>query len=154
MLSVPVGRRLLKSCEEELGLLLRKKVHAVVVVAVAGELTCGFKVFDQAGLRVTDRLNLRVFDGGEGVGENRQACDAESHVAVHVCVVQGHLRLLVGVFVVHVMNHIHGGDVGLRKPVAIEGHALAHLVVVEILAVVDRHLRADLHVVTLVAAAV
>ena len=154
MLGVPIRRCLLKSGEEELGLLLGEMVHAVVVVAVARELARGLEVLDEPGLGIADGLDLRILDRRERIGENRETGDAEGHVAVNVGVVQSHLRLLVGVFVVHVMDHVHGGDVGLRKPVAVEGHALAHLVVVEVFVLVDRHLRTDLHVVALVAAAV
>ena len=58
MLGVPIRRGLLKSSEEELGLLLREKVHAVVVVAVAGELARGLEVLDEPGLGIADGLTF------------------------------------------------------------------------------------------------
>ena len=54
MLGIPVGRNLLQCRTEELGLLLRTQVNAVVIVTVARELADGLEILDEAGLRVAE----------------------------------------------------------------------------------------------------
>ena len=73
---------------------------------------------------------------------------------MHVRVVQGHLDLLVGVLVVHVVDDVHGVDVQVRDPGDIAVKARLDLRVVERAAADDGLLRADLVAALLVAAAV
>ena len=52
-------------------------VGAVIVVAVGRELALGAVVDNQAGL-VADRVDLRVLDGGQRVGNDGQTGDARA----------------------------------------------------------------------------
>ena len=67
---------------------------------------------------------------------------------------QRHLALLVGVLVVHIVNGVHRGNVGLGQPRAVDVHAAQNLLIVENVALHDRHFRADLLELVLVTAAV
>ncbi len=128
-------------------------VDAVVVVAEHGELAFGLVVGDQAGL-VTDHLHLRVLDRRQAVGDDRQSRHAERHGPQRRVVVQRHLDPLVGVFVVHVVNDVHGVHVHARQPVHHLVEALDHLVEVEVVALDRLGGGADLLAARLVAAAV
>ena len=139
---------------ELLDLLAGDGVHAVVVVAELREVALDRKVHDDAVLRVADGAHLGVLDRGERVRHAAHARDAERHQTAHLGVVQRHLALLVGVLVVHIVDGVHRGDIGLGQPRAVEVHAAADLVVIEHIALHDRHLRADLLELVLVAAAV
>ena len=109
-------------------------VDAVVVVAVLGEVALDLEVDDDA-LLVANGMNLRVLDGGQGIGDNGEACDTGSEPAVNVLVVQGHLDALVAVLVMHVVDdvqrvHVHAGQplhhvlVLLHDVVEVQGIAL------------------------------
>ena len=128
-------------------------VHAVVVVAVLGEVALHLVIDGQAGF-VADDLDAGVLDGRQGICDNGQSCDARGEPAGHVLVVQRHLQLLVAVFVVHVVDDVEGVDVHLRQPAHHRVELLHDLVVVEVLAGDRRELRADLLVADLVHAAV
>ena len=67
---------------------------------------------------------------------------------------KGHLALLVGVLVVHVVDDVHGVDVGLGQPGAVEVDALHQLVVVQVLLGPHGHFGAHLVALQLVPAAV
>ena len=150
---VAVGVGLADVLHEDLDDVVGDLVHAVIVVAVLGEVALDLVVGHEAGL-VADDLDLRVLDCGEGVGDDGEARDARGEPAVDVLVVQGHLQALVAVLVVHVVNDVEGVDVDLGQPlhhVAVLGH---DVVVVEVVALDRTELRADLLAGLLVAAAV
>mmetsp|Transcript_18583 Transcript_18583/g.40673 ORF Transcript_18583/g.40673 Transcript_18583/m.40673 type:complete len:569 (+) Transcript_18583:82-1788(+) len=98
---------------------LRPLVSAVIIIAVGGgdaALRC-VEADGKPGLRVADRGHLVELNGGERVSNDGEPRNAESHQAVHVCVMQCHLQALVVVLVVHEVDHVHGVDIQLCKPV-------------------------------------
>ena len=153
MLGVPIGLVLAQLRDEVVAQGLGDVVGAVVVVAVAGELALHPEVRHQPAL-VEEGRHARILDRREGVRRDREPGHAKGHVAVHVRVVQGHLDLLVGVLVVHVVDDVHGVDVQVRDPGDIAVKARLDLRVVERAAADDGLLRADLVAALLVAAAV
>ena len=107
MLRPAVGGVLFEFLHKQLGDLHRQLVHAVIIVAKAGEMAFDLKIHRDA-LLIADGAYPGVFDGAEGIRHDGQARDAKGHVAVHLRVVQGHLACLVGVFVVHEVDGVHG----------------------------------------------
>ena len=128
-------------------------VHAVVVVAVLGEVALHLVIDRQAGL-IADDLHAGVLDGAQRVRHDGQARDARGEPAGHVLVMQRHLQLLVAVLVVHVVDDVEGIDVHLRQPAHHRVELLHDLVVLEVFAGDGHELGADLLAADLVHAAV
>ena len=114
-----------------------------VVIAKARELTLGLEVGDEAGLGVADAAHLGIFNGGKGVCHAAHAGDAERHQAADIRIVQRHLALFVGVFVVHVVDGVHGIDVSFCEPIAVEIEAVEEAVEIDVFVRPDRHFRRD-----------
>ena len=131
----------------------RNEVYAVVVIAVGRELADGFKI-DNIAVFVTNRVHLGVLNCGKAVRRNGKAGDAERHKARDVCVVQRHLDFFIGVFVVHIVNDVHGVDVQSAKPGKIDREAAGDFGIVEGFTFYGIHLRADAHFAHIVIAAV
>ena len=91
-------------------------VDPIVVVAEQRELALGLIVGDEAGFVPFD-LHLGIFDRREAVGDDGHAGDAERHGTHGSIIVQRHLNPLVGVFVMHVVDDVHGADICARQPV-------------------------------------
>lgn len=145
-----LGERLI----ELLDLLAGDAVYAVIVVAELRKVALDLEIDDNAVFRVADGLYLRVLDRGERVCHAAHAGDAKRHQAADLGVMQRHLALLVGVLVVHIVDGVHRGDIGLGQPRTVDVHAAENLLVIENVALHDRHLRADLLELVLVTAAV
>ena len=133
--------------------LLRDGIHAVVIVAEFRKIARRFEIDDNS-LLVFDRFHLRVLYGGKRVRYDGKPRDAERHQPFHIGIVQRHLQFLIGVFIVHEVNDVHGIDVCFRQPCEVKIESLHHLAVLEHLALVDGHFRPDLHEITFVDAAV
>ena len=118
-------------------------VRAVVVVAVAREVALDLVVHDDAV--VVDGLYLCVLDRRERVDDMGEARYTRRKRAAHIRVDERHLRRLVVVFIVHVLDDIQRIHVDMREPVH---HALIlhdDVVILEVLRT-DRTVgRADLH---------
>ena len=80
---------------------------------------------------VADDADLPVFDGGEAVGDHRQAGDAERHRSQDVAVVQRHLEAFIEIFVMHVMDAVHRMHIGAREPFHGDVELREHFVIVE-----------------------
>ena len=63
---------------------------------------------------------------------------------MHLCIVQRHLRFFISIFIMHIMDDIHGVDIGFGKPWAVNVHQLQHLVVFEIFPLIGLMLRPNL----------
>mmetsp|Transcript_27942 Transcript_27942/g.69736 ORF Transcript_27942/g.69736 Transcript_27942/m.69736 type:complete len:303 (-) Transcript_27942:1411-2319(-) len=91
-------------------------VDSVVIVAVLGELALYLEVRRDAPL-VAHRRHLGISDRTQRVSHHRYASDAVGHEAVDIAVVEGHLEPFVEVFVVHVVDAVHGVGVHPHEPV-------------------------------------
>ena len=149
-----VQRELRQRLIELLDLLTRDLIYAVIVIAELREIALDLEINDNAVLRIADGLYLGILDRGERIRHAAHARNAECHQAAHLGIMQRHLALLVGVLVVHVMDGVHRGNVGLSQPRTVEVHAAENLLIIQHIAVHDRHLRADLLELVLVTAAV
>ena len=142
-LGVAVGVTCLDLREEGFEHPLCDLVRTVVVVAIAREVALDLVVHDDAV--VVDGLYLRVLDRRERVDDMGEARNARRERAAHIRVDERHLRRLVVVFVVHVLDDVQRIHVDMREPVH---HALIlhdDVVVLEVLRT-DRTVgRADLH---------
>ena len=69
-------------------------------------------------------------------------------------VVQSHLRFFISIFIVHVMDDVHGIGIQFRQPGAVCVQQRRYPAVLQILALIGRMHRADLHVLHLVPATV
>ena len=153
VLRVAVSRGFLEVRRYVMEHFLRDQVHAVVVVPKLREVALHLKVADIA-LFVADHLHLRIFDRAERVGDDRKPRHAKRHQPLDVGVVQRHLNLLVGVFVVHIVDDVHRVDIEVAEPLAVEGETLHHLVVIQDVALERLHLRPNLSAGVLVVPAV
>mmetsp|Transcript_16360 Transcript_16360/g.19618 ORF Transcript_16360/g.19618 Transcript_16360/m.19618 type:complete len:366 (-) Transcript_16360:861-1958(-) len=115
VLGVSIRRGLLELAGEGVKEVSSDLVHPVVVVAVGREVALYLEFGGDAPL-VADGRHLGVLDRREGVGGGGEPGHPEGHEALDLAVVQGHLQALVGVLVVHVVNHVHRVDVELREP--------------------------------------
>ena len=151
-LCVAIGVARLDLREEGLEHPLSDFIRAVIVVAVAREVALDLVVHNNAV--VVDRLHLRIFDRGQRVDHMREARDACCKGSPHVRIDERHLRRLVVVTVMHVLDDVQSADIDMREPVH---HALVFdddIVVFEILCT-DRTIgRADLQAALFVHAAV
>ena len=130
---VAIGRILSQLAHERADDPDRELIHAVVVVAELREIALGLVVDHQPGL-VADHADLGVLDRREAVRHDRQAGHAERHRAHRRVVVQRHLDAFVRVFVVHVVDDVHGVDIHARQPVHHLLELAEHVVEVEIVA--------------------
>ena len=110
-------------------------VCAVVIVAIFREIALNGKIHCNA-LFVAHRAHLGPADGRKRICRHRKPGHAKGHNALYICVVQRHLPGLVGIFVVHVMDDVHG--VGIQP-----GRILQHLLVVGAHLVVLQHFIRD-----------
>ncbi len=72
-----------------------------------------------------------MLDGRQAVGHHRQACYTESHCAQDLLVMQRHLQTLVVVLVMHVMDAVHGMNIGPRQPFHHDVELSHYVIVVE-----------------------
>ncbi len=93
----------------------RYLVHAVVVVAVLGEIALHVVVNDYS-VFVAYAFYLGVLNRAERVGDNRKSRDTGSEPTLNITVVKRHLKLFVAVFIVHIMNDVEGIDIQAREP--------------------------------------
>ena len=133
-----VQRELRQRLIELFHLLAGDGIHAVVIVAELGEVPLNRKIDDDAGIFVADGTNLGVFDRRKRICHAAHACNAEGHQAAHIGVVQRHLAAFVGVFIVHIVDGVHSGDISFGQPRAVEVDAAANLVIVEHVTLHDR----------------
>ncbi len=108
-------------------------VGTVIVVAVLREIAFHFKAGGKTVL-VTERLDLGVLDGAQGVDDVGEACNAGGKGAADIGVDEGHLGFLVVVFVVHILDQVQHIDVQASQPVQHLDILGQHLVVVQVLA--------------------
>ena len=108
----------------------RDFVHAVVVVAVPGEVAFGYKAGNNA-VFAFDRGYGRVFNCGKRIGYDRKSRDSAREEPLDFAVVKSHLNLLVRVLVVHIMDNVESIDVQPAQPFAVLGKFRHNLVVVE-----------------------
>ena len=101
-----------------------------------------------------DDLDLGILDGRERVEGNRQAGHAVCQIDAGIRVDECHLRLLVVVLVVHILDEVQHVDVQAGQPVQHLDVLGQHFVVVQVLAGDGRIVGAALLVVLLVHAAV
>ena len=69
---------------------------------------------------------------------------------MHVRIMKRHLGLLIGVLVMHIMNHIHRIGIHIRKPRPVDIEQFHNLVIFQILALVWLMFRSHLHIMLLV----
>ena len=113
---MPVRRVLADLLEERLQNPHRQVIRAVVVVAVAREVTFDLKVNRDAGV-VADGLHLGVLNRGQRIHHVREARDTGRKRTAHVGVDQRHFRRFVEILVVHVVNEVQRVHVHARKPI-------------------------------------
>jgi hypothetical protein len=131
----------------------RHLVHTIVVVAKLREISLCLIIHDQSRL-IANHLHARVPHCGQAIRDDREARDAKGHRAHWRIIVQRHLDALVRVFVVHVVDHVHGVDIHFSQPFH---HALelrCHVFKIEVVALDWVDFRPDLLAADLVAAAV
>ena len=103
---------------------------------------------------VAHGVYLGVTDRGKAVRRDGKPCHAERHKARNVGVMQRHLDLFIGVFVVHVVDDVHRIDIQPAKPRKVNGKTSRNFIIVERIARKGLHLRADMPVEHIVIAAV
>ena len=143
MNGVAIGGCFTKLGNGLVGQLLRDHVDSVIVIAEFREVALRLKFGDEA-MVVANRRDFCVFDGAERVGDHRKSRNTECHETLDKGVMQTHLYLLVGIFVMHVVNDVHGVDVQLCQPRKINIKARNKGVIVERVALKNRHLRTDM----------
>ncbi|MNO66898.1 hypothetical protein D3C76_576970 [compost metagenome] len=148
-----VGVELLDLLHEALDQVAGDVIDAGVVVTELRVLAFDLEV-DGDAIFVTNRLDLGVLDGRQGVSRHGQTGDAARHGAIDVTVVQRHQGGFVAVLVVHVVDDVQGGDVLLGQPVHEVIQAIHHVVVLEVLGLDHFGFRADLDLELLVHTAV
>ena len=104
------------------------RVIITVLRIVAGDL----EIHCQAHL-VSDRLYLRVLDGGQAVGDDRKTGKTTCHSTVDLLIVKRHLKTLIAVLVMHIVNDIQGVDIKLTEPCACLIETRHNFIVVEVL---------------------
>ena len=133
----------------------RDLVDAIVVVAELRR--CGVVdvliVHDQSALIAHDP-DFPVFHRGETVGDHRKAGDSERHRSQDVAVVKRHLQAFVEILVMHVVDAVHGMDVGLCQPFHGDVEFRHDIIVIEDIAGNGQALRRHLVAGDLVAAAI
>ncbi len=70
----------------------------------------------QPGRRIAGDTDLSVLDRAQAVGDHRKAGDPECHRPQDVAIVECHLQAFVEVFIVHVVDAIHGMHVSASEP--------------------------------------
>ena len=110
-----VARSLAELFVEILDKVFTDKVCPVIVVAVFRELALNLKVCDKTSV-ILYGSNLCILDCRQRVDSNREARYAECHQTLNVCVVKRHHKSLISVFIVHIVNDIHGVDIKSCHP--------------------------------------
>ena len=90
-------------------------VHTVIVISVFGEISLHLIIHSNA-VFVTDHFYFRIFDGGQRICHHRKSGDSGSEPPGHLFVVERHLKSLIGIFVVHVVNDVQCIDIDLSQP--------------------------------------
>ena len=111
-------------------------VHTVIVVAECGIFTLDFKIGYKPRFFVSYAANLCIFNCRERIGKHAHTRNAERHKAVNICVVKSHLRFFICVFIVHIVDLVHGVCIHSCKPRAVNIEKLGYLVIVKIFALI------------------
>ncbi len=109
----------------------RNLVGTVVVIAERHIIALPLKVHRDAPL-VADHLHPCVANRRQRVRHNGEPRDARGPDSLHVAIVQRHLECFIGIFVVHVVNHLQRIHIHLRQPAHRLFKLFHHLVVVQI----------------------
>ncbi len=107
-------------------------VYPVVVISIFREVAFD-NIISHNALIVAHRLDPGILDGGQGVCNNGEACNAGCEPAGHLFVVERHLQSFIAVFVVHVMDDVQGVDIYLGQPFHHILVLVHHLVIIQIL---------------------
>ena len=118
-------------------------VSTFIVVAVAREVALGLELEWETSL-VADDVDLSVLDGADRVNDVAEACDTGSEGAAHISVDECHLRSLVEVLVVHIVDDVQGLHVDTGEPVHHVHEARHELVVCQHVALDRTELRTAL----------
>ena len=115
MLSATICRRFLKLADNVAQKILCDLVDSVVVIAELGEITRSYKV-NYNSILVAHGAYLGVLYCRERVGDDRKSCHTKRHKSIDVGIVKRHLSLLIGVFIVHIVDAVHCVYVESAKP--------------------------------------
>ncbi len=91
-------------------------IRSVVVISIPGERTFNLKVHCHSRV-VSNRSDFSIFDGREGIGYDGYSSNPKGNVAVHKGIMQSHLAGFVSVFVMHVMDGVHGLHIDPSQPI-------------------------------------
>ena len=128
MFRAAVSRVLFQFLKKQLDLLPGNAVNPVIVIAELRKFPLCYISCNKAFF-IADRLNRRVFYSRKRICQDGKPRDAESHKAADIRIVQSHLCFLVSIFIMHIMNHIQGIDIGFRKPCPVKIQQFQNLAV-------------------------
>ncbi len=139
---------------KRLGQVNRNLVCGIVVVAERHIGALLYLIVDSKAVLVTHNAHLAVLHGSNRVGNDRQTGNARSACALHIAVMERHLKRLIVILVVHVVDNLQSVHIGLRQPTHHLLKLRHKLLVGEIVARDGREAWAHLMSADLVAAAV
>ena len=120
-------------------------IHPVVIVAVLGEVAFHNIIYYDA-LVIAHGFNLSIFDSGQGICHHRQAGNTRCKPAGHLLVVKGHLKPLIAVAVVVIVDDIQCIYIDFGQPLHHILISIHYLIIIQILggdgAVLGAHLLA------------
>ena len=107
-------------------------VYPVVIVSVFGEVSFYF-VVNYDAVFITNGFYFGIFDGRQGVCNNRQAGNTGCKPAGYLMIVKSHLQTLVAVFVMHIVDDVQAVYINTGQPLHHIVVAIHNLIVIQIL---------------------
>ncbi len=90
-------------------------VHPVIVISILGKIPLYLIIPDNSKL-VPDGPHPGISDGRQGIRHHRQPGNSGSKPAGHMHIVKGHLKPLIAVLVMHVVDNVQAVDIHACQP--------------------------------------
>ena len=107
-------------------------ISAVVIITIAREVALDL-IIGHETILITDRLHLRILDGGKGVNDVGEAGDTGCKRATDIGINERHLGCLIVVLVMHVLDEVKDIHIDACKPVHHGVILCDHFIIVKIL---------------------